>query len=123
MQRNAAFLLAASIMVSGCVTKSFGKLQPLSPQETASFTCADIERELAAVEAFPQQVREEAKVNAASVLATAVDFGAGNAVARNVADSSADRRQTDLQALSTQKGCAGAVAAGQTTQPAPAGTQ
>lgn len=96
---------ASAALVSGCATKNYGRLQPLTPIEAQVYDCQGVEVEIAKVEAFRQQVAEGAKFNGASVMGFLGDYGIGNANERNNAERTATQRMNQLLALRAQKGC------------------
>jgi len=91
----------------GCATKGYGRLQPLTGVERASYTCRDIEIEIAKVQSFQTQVAEGAQFNMASVLGILGDYGIGNSMERHAAEASAARRLQDLNDIKAQRGCLG----------------
>lgn len=99
--------LAVALVTTGCATKRYGRVQPLSGVEKVAYTCRDIEIEVAKVEAFQQQVAEGAKFNVASVLGFLGDYGIGNSMERGGADRSALRRLNELKSLRAERGCTG----------------
>lgn len=94
-------------MVSGCATKRYGRAQPLSSFEESEYTCRDIQLEIHKVEAFEDQIRDNARIDGRSVLGFLGDFGIGNAMERSEAEESARMRKDDLYRLYTAKGCRG----------------
>lgn len=100
-------LLPALVVTSGCATKRYGRLQPLTGAERVAYTCRDIDIEIAKVGAFQQQVIEGAQFNMASVLGILGDYGIGNSMERGSAEASAARRMKELTDLKAEKGCGG----------------
>lgn len=100
-----AALVPAILLTSGCATKRYGRLQPLTGAERVAYTCRDIDIEIAKVQAFQAQVAEGARFNAASVLGILGDYGIGNSMERKEADASAARRLAQLQDVKAEKGC------------------
>jgi hypothetical protein len=96
-----------AVMLNGCATKHYGRLQPLTGAERVAYTCRDIDLEIAKVGAFQEQVTEGAKFNVASVLGILGDYGIGNGMERHEADASAAKRLADLNDLKAEKGCMG----------------
>jgi hypothetical protein len=120
MRASIATVLVPAFLITGCATKNYGRLQPLSGVERAAYTCRDIDIEIAKVEAFQQQIVEGAQFNMASVLGILGDYGIGNSIERGAAERSAIVRLNELKGLRAQKGCPGStitaadrVAAGQ----------
>ena len=106
-------IAVAGIALSGCATKRYGRMQPVTGLEKRQYTCRDIDLEIAKVEAFQQQIAEEAEFNAASALGILGDFGIGNSMERSSAEKSAMQRLGQLRDLKAEKNCFGqpAVAA------------
>lgn len=100
-------LLPALLLASGCATKRYGRLQPLTGVERVAYSCRDIDLELAKVGAFQQQVIEGAEFNAASALGILGDWGIGNSMERGSAEKSAIQRLNQLNDLKAEKGCSG----------------
>jgi hypothetical protein len=96
-----------AVALSGCATKRYGRLQPLTGAERVAYTCRDIDIEIAKVSAFQTQVAEGAQFNMASVLGILGDYGIGNSMERKAADASAARRMQQLSDLKAEKGCSG----------------
>jgi hypothetical protein len=101
----AVALVPALLITTGCATKRYGRLQPLTGAERAAYTCRDIDIEIAKVEAFKAQVAEGARFNVASVLGILGDYGIGNSMERKEADASAARRLAQLNDIKAEKGC------------------
>ena len=96
-----------ALVLSGCATKRYGRMQPLTGAERVGYTCREIAIEIAKVQSFQTQVAEGAQFNMASVLGILGDYGIGNSMERGAADASARRRLQDLYDLSAQRGCSG----------------
>lgn len=104
--RILAGALVAALMLSGCATKQYGRLQPLSSYEMSEYDCKQIAIELSKVDAFDEQIRAQAGFNGASALGVLGDFGIGNSMAKGGAEKSSIERRRQLQMLGAQKGCA-----------------
>lgn len=96
-----------SLAATGCATKRYGRLQPLTPIEQQAYSCRDIDIEIAKVEGFREQVSDGARINGASVLGFLGDWGIGNATEKNAAERTATQRMSSLLALKAAKGCGG----------------
>ena len=94
-----------AVVLSGCATKRYGRVQPLTGAERVGYTCRDVDIEIAKVGAFQTQVAEGAQFNIASVLGILGDYGIGNSMERSAADASAARRMQELNDLKAEKGC------------------
>ena len=100
-------IILPALVVSGCATKNYGRMQPLTGAERAAYTCREIDLEIAKVQAFQQQVIEGAQFNVASVLGILGDYGIGNSMERSSAEASAARRLGQLNDLKAERGCSG----------------
>lgn len=98
-------VLAIALCVSGCATKRYGRLQPLTAAEGQYYSCDAIEVEIAKIEAFRGQVSDGAQINGASVMGFLGDWGIGNASEKNAAERTATLRMNQLLALKAQKRC------------------
>lgn len=98
---------AAMLMATGCATKRYGRVQPLTGAEAAAYTCREIDLEIAKVQSFQTQIAEGAEFNAASALGILGDWGIGNSMERSAAEKSAAQRLQQLRDLHAQKGCTG----------------
>jgi hypothetical protein len=94
-----------AVTISGCATKRYGRLQPLTGAERVHYDCRDVDLEIAKVGAFQAQVADGAQFNVASVLGILGDYGIGNSMERSAADASASRRMKELTDLKAEKGC------------------
>lgn len=97
--------LAATVVLSGCATKRYGRMQPLTSYETLNYNCEQIDLELSKVAAFDQQVAEQAKFSGMSVASFLGDFGIGNTIERNQAKATSAQRRAQLQEARVTKGC------------------
>lgn len=100
-------VLLPALVTSGCATKNYGRMQPLTGAERVAYTCREIDLEIAKVQAFQQQVIEGAQFNVASVLGILGDYGIGNSMERGSAEASAARRLGQLNDLKAERGCYG----------------
>lgn len=99
--------IAALLTTSACATKTYGRQGGLTPVESQSMTCREIELEVARTSGFIQHVNKESEFSGRDVLAILGDFGIGNALEKSAALESANSRLQQLQALSVAKRCAG----------------
>lgn len=100
-----ASVIVIATMLSGCATKRYGRVQPITGFEKVQYTCRDIELEIAKVQSFQQQVTEGAEFNAASALGILGDFGIGNSMEKGSAMKSAAIRLGQLRDLQAEKQC------------------
>lgn len=108
--RALVLILAASVALTGCATKRYGRATGLSPFEREAYTCREIEIELAKADALQAQITSGAKIDLASIAGWLGDFGLGNAIERSTAEKSVTQRKNELLALKTAKGCYGVPA-------------
>ena len=104
-----ASIILPALVLAGCATKRYGRLQPLTGAERVAYSCREIDLEIAKVQAFQQQVIEGAQFNVASVLGILGDYGIGNSMERNAAEASAARRLGQLSDLKAERGCTGST--------------
>lgn len=97
----------AMLAATGCATKRYGRVQPLTGAEMSAYNCREIDLEIAKVQSFQQQIAEGADFNAASALGILGDFGIGNSMERSAAEKSAAIRLGQLRDLRAQKSCGG----------------
>jgi hypothetical protein len=116
--RKVAIVLAC-VALSACATKQYGRMAPLSSMEMSNYTCREIAIEFSKVDAFDQQIREQAGFDTRSALGVLGDFGIGNSMAKGGAEKSSIERRRQLQMLSAQKGCDAPIAP---PKPEPAAT-
>ncbi len=109
MQPIRTCIAIVALLATGCATKNYGRLQPVTGAERVAYTCRDIDLEIAKVQAFQQQVIEGAQFNFASVLGILGDYGIGNSMERSSAEASAARRLGQLNDLKAEKGCSGST--------------
>lgn len=102
-----------AVAVSGCATKRYGRMQPVSSYEMQAYDCKDIAVELSKVDAFDEQIREGSGFNGASALGILGDFGIGNSMEKGSAEKSSINRRRELNMLAAQKDCGFAM----TTKP------
>lgn len=97
--------IVAIAFTTGCATKRYGRVQPLTGAEMTAYTCREVDLEIAKVESFQRQIAEGAEFNAASALGILGDFGIGNSMERSSAEKSAAVRLGQLRDLRAQKSC------------------
>lgn len=96
-------LLGAAL--TGCATKHYGRQGTLTPYESTSMTCKDIDLELAKIDGFKAQIDTESQFSGRSVLSFLGDFGVGNVMEKNAAIKSADDRRAMLMSVRASKSC------------------
>lgn len=105
MKLQTVAIAAIALFMSGCATKQYGRLTPLSSYEMANYTCRDINIELSKIDAFDASVKEQAHFDAKSALGILGDYGIGNAMAKGSAEKSSTARRKELNMLAAQKNC------------------
>jgi hypothetical protein len=99
--------LVVAFTSAGCATHRYGRLQSLTEIERETLTCEQLEVEVAKAEQFLQEIKAGAPAGKA-VLGVLGDFGIGNAMERDDARKSGERRLRELQEARYRKGCPGA---------------
>ncbi len=97
--------LCATLMISGCATKRYDRLQSVSGAEALAYDCKDINLELAKVAEARRQVAEGSQINLMSVAGFLGDFGIGNALEKSAAEKTIADRESGLMSLKAEKGC------------------
>lgn len=98
-------VLCCAVVVAGCATKRYGRLQGLTDAEKSVYECKDINLELAKIAEFRRSMAEEAKTDARSVGAFLMDFGIGNKLEKDDAERSVNAREADVLSLKASKNC------------------
>lgn len=112
---------AATLLATGCATKTYGRLGPLTSFESGSMTCREIDLDIGRTHGFIQRVNNESEFSGKDVLAFLGDFGIGNSLERSAAMESATTRLSQLEALRSSKCSANShAAASSSTVPQPA---
>ncbi|MCC6909859.1 MAG: tetratricopeptide repeat protein [Phycisphaerales bacterium] len=99
-------LLCLLLMLTGCATKRYGRMQPVSATERQQLSCREIDIEIAKTREFLDQINAEG-FDGRDVLGILGDFGIGNAMERGDAVKSGKKRLDELEALRVEKGCPG----------------
>ncbi|NPT54902.1 hypothetical protein [Paraburkholderia elongata] len=105
MKIQSVLVLAIGVLLSGCATKHYGREGELTQYEKSTMNCREIALESAKVDGFVRHVDDESQFNGRSILSFLGDFGIGNVLEKDAALDSAQTRQTELWAISTQRGC------------------
>lgn len=82
MKQAILFLTVAALTISGCATKRYGRLQPLTVAESEAYDCRALDIEIAKVEAFREQVSDGARFNGASAMVSWVTLGSATQAKR-----------------------------------------
>ena len=94
-----------AILLGGCATKRYGRMQTVTGPETSAYSCKDIKVELSKVDAFELQVAEGAEFSALSVASFLGDLGIGNTIEKNAALKTAKQRRVQLNNLAAAQEC------------------
>lgn len=97
-------LLCGLLLLSGCATKRFGRMQEVSYVERTELSCREIDIEIAKTRQFLDQINED-DFDGRDILGFLGDFGIGNAMERSDAVKSGQARLEELQALRAENGC------------------
>lgn len=97
--------VALLILTTGCATKRYGRMQPVTGHETKAYSCEDIKVELSKVDAFELQVAQGAEFSALSVASFLGDLGIGNTIEKDAALTTAKERRVQLNNLAASQGC------------------
>ena len=103
--KKSAILACVLILASGCATKRYGRLQPVTGIEKTSYTCEQIKVELAKVDSFELQVAQGAEFSALSVASFLGDLGIGNMIEKDAALKTAKERRVALNDLAATQKC------------------
>jgi hypothetical protein len=109
-------IAAVSGLLSGCATKTYGRMGELTSFERDTTSCREIDLEISRAQGFLQQVSNESKFSGRDVLAFLGDFGIGNSMEKSAAVDSATKRMGDLQHLRAQRHCAAPTTASEGAQ-------
>ena len=99
-----SLLLSSFVAVSGCATKHYGRMGALADDAVPS-DCTVLKARLAETDEFRKAVARESEFSGADVVAFLLDFGIGNAMAKDAALKSADERETRLKEKQREMGC------------------
>lgn len=99
-------LIACSLAISGCATKSYGRQGALTAYEYSSMSCRELQLDLGRTRGFIKQVESESEFDGKDVLAFLGDFGIGNSMEKSAAMKSANVRIEGLLTALAAKRCA-----------------
>lgn len=102
---KAIIALTVAVLLSACATKSYHISAPLPEAKADQLSCRDLALELAEVDAVALQIQQEAKVDARSVGAFLMDFGIGNAMAKDKALEALATRRASITSAMAEKNC------------------
>ncbi len=94
------------LSLTACATQRYGRETPVSPGERTALTCEQIEVEIEKTEFFIADIqRQRRDTSGAHVLGFLGDFGIGNVMEGDAAESSGMERLGELEALRATKDC------------------
>lgn len=99
-----SLLLLSLTALGGCATKDYGALAPLNPATELS-DCNEVQARIAEAEHFRDEVERRSAFTGADVVAFLLDFGIGNAMAKETAMKSAELRMNELRTRSESLHC------------------
>lgn len=97
--------LAVGALMAGCATKRYPIATPLSEAEVRLMDCDDLELELIRSEQVRQQISDTAEMDWRSVAGFLGDYGIGNAMAKNEAETALNERIATIRSAQASKGC------------------
>lgn len=98
-------IIALATLLSACATKSYHIAAPLPEGKADQLSCRELSLELAEVDAVAVQIEEEAEIDARSVGAFLMDFGIGNAMAKDKAQEALAARRASITSAMAEKNC------------------
>jgi hypothetical protein len=104
MSKTTALLLPTLIVLHGCATKDYGQL-PLLEATAAPTDCRQVGAQLEEMQQFTANIDRQSEFSAADVVAFLLDFGIGNAIAKDSAVKSAALRTAELTRKSDELNC------------------
>ncbi|MGE5523456.1 MAG: hypothetical protein ACM3SS_07065 [Rhodospirillaceae bacterium] len=99
-----SLLLVSLTALGGCATKDYGALAPLNAA-TELNDCTQVQAQVAEVERFRDDVERRSAFTGADVVAFLLDFGIGNAMAKDTAMKSVELRMNELRTRSEALHC------------------
>jgi hypothetical protein len=103
--RMIAPMLVASVMVTGCATKRYPVVTPLSGAEKAMYSCRELQLEMLKAEEVQLKITQTAETDWRSVAGFLGDYGIGNAMAKSEASRAVAERVSTIRAAQAEKGC------------------
>lgn len=96
-------LLTAGLLLSGCAVKSYPDSPPLSNVQQTQLDCQGAQKLATEQQQVQQQIDKKGEFDGLTVVGVLLDFGVGNGIAKSRAQSQADKREQQLQALTQAK--------------------
>jgi hypothetical protein len=104
--KNITAVTCVALILTGCATKRYTRVAPLSSVEASEYTCREIRIEQAKIRAVSDQIRQESQINFMSVMGFLGDYGLGNINEKNTAERILYQRQRDLEMAAINRHCA-----------------
>ena len=98
--------VALLLTLSACATKSYPIAQPLSDSKAMAMTCSELFDEISDIDALSLKISEESKTDLRSAGAFLMDFGIGNAIAKDNAMKAMQERKVVINNAISSKACA-----------------
>lgn len=102
--KYAAIALLALAM-TGCATKSVGRMYDLNEYDRKTMSCPDLAAESVKVDQFIAHKDEVFQFDGGSVLSFLLDFGLGNSLEQDVATKTAEARKAQIVDMQVKNGC------------------
>lgn len=92
-------------MLSGCATKSYPTITPLTEFEVANMTCEDLVRASAEADEYEAEIRQELSMDMDTVTGILIDGGIRNSIAHDNAEEDLERRRSSIALAASAKSC------------------
>ncbi|WP_336747946.1 hypothetical protein [Pantoea vagans] len=103
MRKQRVLVVLMTLVLTGCATKHYPQAAAVTPQETATLNCNDLDQELVKAHSVQSDIEQTGQFNALTVLGFIGDFGLGNGIAKYNATRKAEKQVTALQSLKAAK--------------------
>ncbi len=104
ISRTVSLLMLSLATLAGCATKNYGQLPPVEGA-TAPADCGQVAARLEELQRFRKNIDQQSKFGSADVVAFLLDFGIGNAMAKNTAVKSAELASAELRKKADDLNC------------------
>ncbi|HCR85330.1 MAG TPA: hypothetical protein DIV86_01500 [Alphaproteobacteria bacterium] len=104
--KNLVLVTFTLVFLTSCAVQRYGRANSLTDVERKELTCREINIELAKAQEFLDDVKtQRTQTKATHVLGFFADFGIGNAMEGSEAQSSGEKRVSELKSLKETKDC------------------
>ncbi len=103
--KRTMLLVIATIFISGCATKRYPIATPLSGAEAELMTCQNLQLEIIKAEQVELQINETGEFDERTVFGFLGDFGIGNAMAKDEAQTALSKRVVTIRSAQARQGC------------------